>query len=229
MFPYVRRELERFLVSAIDTEAVQEAANQIAIDGGHPSLAALVDASTVDSQSDSSENVSPAVRAITLEVIRQMDADLKATGLKQLQGLIWKDGFESGEMQAHLYPDVHPALKQWFNSGLTLRIYSSGSVAAQLLFFGHTTEGDLLSMFDGHDDTKTGPKKVAESYRSIAEKFGLPPEKVLFISDSLDELDAAATAGMQTCWSCRPENPPAERESAHPAIHSFSEIEVTKG
>ena len=64
------------------------------------------------------------------QVLKLMDGDVKATGLKTLQGLIWESGFRSGELQSHVYEDVLPAIEAWRARGLDVRIYSSGSVAA---------------------------------------------------------------------------------------------------
>lgn len=224
MFPFVRRELDRFLTNEFDRDDVKHAAEQIAIDGGHSSLDDMVRATGSNKASQVDDDQTNSISALATEVLRQMDADLKATGLKELQGLIWRDGFESGELRAHLYDDVLPALVAWHESKTIIRLYSSGSVEAQQLFFGHSIKGNLLSLFAGHDDTTTGPKKEAASYRLIAEKFELPVGDILFISDSLDELDAAKDAGMQTCWSRRPGNPPADRDTTHFAIDSFAEI-----
>ena len=112
-----------------------------------------------------------------------MDGDVKATGLKELQGLIWQEGYAAGRLQSHVYPDVPPALRRWAEAGLDLRIYSSGSVAAQKVFFAHTEAGDLLGLFRGHYDTTTGPKREAESYRRIAADMKMPPSAILFLSD----------------------------------------------
>ena len=126
MFPFVRRELDAFLTEHWDDEAVAAACQQIALDAGHESLSAW-------SSDDDAQKQADLVRG---EVIRLMDHDVKATGLKSLQGLIWRSGFESGEMVAHVYDDVAPALLQWKQANLDIRIYSSGSIGAQKLFFG---------------------------------------------------------------------------------------------
>src|SRR5262249_37415562 len=158
-----------------------------------------------------------------------MDSDAKATGLKALQGLIWQSGFESGEMKAHVYEDVPLALAAWNAAGKDVRIYSSGGVQAQKLFFGYTIAGDLLLQFRGHYDTTTGPKKEAESYRMIAADFGLPPDEILFLSDIVAELDAARAAGMQTGLVVRPSavansSTAGQASSAtHPVIENFAQ------
>jgi len=217
MFPFVRREIADFLRRQWGDEDVRNACGLIAADAGHPSL---------DKWRGARDDVA-AQALVRDEVIRLMDNDIKATGLKQLQGLVWKAGFESGELQAHVYEDVPTALKSWHAAGVDVRIYSSGSIAAQLLFFGHTIAGDLLSLLQGHYDTTTGPKKVAASYAAIARAFEREPVEILFLSDVVDELVAARQAGFQTALCLRPGNaePPADHDFA--TIREFDEIRCT--
>jgi enolase-phosphatase E1 len=152
-----------------------------------------------------------------------MARDRKSTGLKALQGLIWEDGYARGEIRGHVYPDVPPALAAWRQAGRRLRIFSSGSVRAQKLLFGHTEYGDLTPHFEGFHDTETGPKQEAVSYTAIAADFALPPAEILFLSDVVAELDAAARAGLRTGLLVRPGNRPAEA-GEHPIYKNFSEI-----
>ena len=128
---------------------------------------------------------------------RLMAEDRKSTGLKLLQGVIWEEGYRTGALRSHVFPDVLPALKMWHDAGIRLRVFSSGSVKAQKLLFAHTDYGDLTSYFEGFHDTTTGPKREAGSYAAIADAFGLPPGEILFLSDVREELDAAAAAGMR--------------------------------
>jgi enolase-phosphatase E1 len=152
-----------------------------------------------------------------------MEQDRKSTGLKALQGLIWEAGYRAGELSAHVFPDVPEALRRWREAGVRLRVFSSGSVLAQRLLFGHTSFGDLTSSFEDYHDTTTGPKQDPASYRAIADSFELPPTDVLFLSDVTAELDAARTAGMGTGLLCRPGNRPAEA-GGHPVYESFAEL-----
>lgn len=152
-----------------------------------------------------------------------MEQDRKSTGLKALQGLIWEDGYRTGRLQGDVYPDVPEALKSWKEKGVRVRIFSSGSVLAQKLLFGHTAYGDLLPYFEGYHDTTTGPKREARAYAAIAEAFGLPPGEILFLSDIVEELNAAREAGLRTGLFLRPGNKPAE-PAGHPAYRSFAEL-----
>lgn len=220
MFPFVRRELDQYLYANWGSPALNEACDLIAKDAGYESFATWYGKET---------EVGKRCQLLRTEVLRLMDGDVKATGLKALQGLIWRSGFESGEMQAHIYDDVLPAIRVWKDAGCDIQIFSSGSIAAQKLFFGHTVVGNMLHLFRGHYDTTTGPKKEAASYRTIAEGFGLPPTQILFLSDVLAELEAARIAGLQTCLCKRPGNAKVAAGHGHPEITSFDQIELSLG
>ena len=135
-----------------------------------------------------------------------MAADAKVTALKSLQGLIWAAGFADGRLKGHLWPDVAASLRGWHAAGLTLAIYSSGSVGAQKLLFGHSVAGDLTPLFSFFFDTRIGPKRAAESYAGIAAQLGFESSEILFLSDVAEELDAAAAAGLATCQLVRAED-----------------------
>ena len=148
--------------------------------------------------------------------------DRKATPLKALQGLIWADGYRSGAFRSHVYPEVPGALARWRAGGAALYVYSSGSVGAQRLFFGHTEAGDLLPLFSGFFDTETaGPKRESASYRKILAALGRDGREVLFLSDVVAELDAAAAAGMATALVAR-DGPVAA--GGHRVVTSFDEV-----
>jgi enolase-phosphatase E1 len=131
------------------------------------------------------------------QLIAWMDADAKVTELKDIQGKIWAEGYAAGELKGQVYPDAAGALRRWHDAGISLAVFSSGSVAAQKLIFGHSDQGDLSPLFSGWFDTTTGPKRESESYRKIATALGEAPQDVLFLSDIVQETDAAKAAGMR--------------------------------
>src|SRR5262249_25073560 len=133
-----------------------------------------------------------------------IDRDRKSTGLKSLQGRIWLQGYRDRILKAQVFDDVAPSLERWRKSGLTLAIFSSGSVLAQQLLFEHTNHGNLADYFDGYFNTTVGTKSDPESYKAIAAHLKLEPAAVLFISDVVPELNAAAQSGMKTCLCVRP-------------------------
>lgn len=131
--------------------------------------------------------------------------DKKITPLKTLQGLIWREGYDKGELKSHVYPDAVEYLQKWYDGGLTLAIYSSGSIAAQKLLFKNTSVGDLTSLFSDYFDTTTGSKKESQSYLKIADKLSVLPKEILFLSDSEQELAAATAANVNVCGLNREE------------------------
>jgi enolase-phosphatase E1 len=152
-----------------------------------------------------------------------MDQDRKSTALKTIQGKIWLEGYQSGELRGEVFPDVPPALARWRQDGIDVRIFSSGSVLAQRLLFSATAAGDLTPFLNGYFDTTTGPKNVPDSYTRIANAFGLEPSEIMFISDVSRELDAARLAGMRTLLCVRPGNHP-QAENTHDSIVTFEAV-----
>jgi enolase-phosphatase E1 len=160
---------------------------------------------------------------LTAEYVEWLIAlDRKSTGLKSLQGKIWRQGYESGLLKSQVFEDVAPAFQRWRERGLRISIFSSGSVLAQQLLFAHTEVGDLTRFIDGYFDTRVGKKGDAESYLRITEAMGLETREILFISDVVAELEAASQAGMKTILSIRPGN---EAQPQYPSIRSFDEIQ----
>lgn len=155
-----------------------------------------------------------------------LDRDDKRTPLKTLQGLIWRDGFDSGELTSHFFADALPTLRRWRGQGIRLAVFSSGSVDAQQAWFGHTPEGSVLPLFEAHFDTRNaGPKKVRRSYEVIRQALGLPARRILFLSDLVEELDAAATDGWLTCGVRRRGDQYWERGVAgHPEVYRLDEL-----
>jgi enolase-phosphatase E1 len=209
LFEYARREVGGFLAAhRLEADVMELAAACCAAAGRvvEPAAIAL----------DPSEAANAAIDL--------MNRDLKLTPLKTLQGMIWRSGYESGSLRSHVFDDVPPALQRWSESGLDVRIYSSGSVEAQRLFFAHTTHGDLTGCLRGHYDTVTGPKRDPRSYGAIAADIGCEPRRILFASDVGEELDAAQAAGMATVLVRRPGNREPGGLLSHAEIQVFDEI-----
>jgi enolase-phosphatase E1 len=145
-----------------------------------------------------------------------MDVDAKETALKDIQGRIWREGYEAGELKAHVYPDTPVALRRWTDAGIELCIYSSGSIEAQKLIFGYSEEGDLTGFLSGYFDTTTGPKREPGSYTKIAAALNLAPADILFVSDVAAETEAARAAGLQALL--------IDRDTGQGDVASFAEV-----
>ena len=209
LFAHAKEHAANFLAAHRDDATVRQVATGLAAATGLPA----------DTLATADGPLRLALAAIDL-----MNRDVKETSLKALQGMIWRSGFESGELVSHVFDDVPPALAAWADSGLDVRIYSSGSIEAQKLFFAHSAAGDLTRFLRGHYDTTTGPKREAASYAAIAADMALEPRQILFVSDIGAELDAARTAGMATALAVRPGNREAGGLFDHQPIASFAEI-----
>ncbi len=203
LFPYAQQHLRRYLRAHAGSPQVQAQITATAALEGRV-LASIDDAADV------------------LE--RWIAEDRKATPLKELQGLIWAEGYAAGELSGHVYADTPLFLRQWHAAGKQLYVYSSGSEAAQKLIFGHSDAGDLTPLFSGYFDTRIGMKREVASYRTILERIALPGDAALFLSDIGEELDAARAAGMRTCQLIR--DAKAKPFPAHPQAKDFSEVAV---
>ena len=148
--------------------------------------------------------------------------DRKITPLKAVQGIIWAEGFRSGTIQGHVFEEVPHFLMRWHEAGRGLGVFSSGSIAAQKLLFGHTVHGDLSVFFSHYFDTTTGGKKDAATYPKIAEILDLSPNEICFLSDIVEELSAAEKCGMKTVQLLR------ETTAAnwHTVANNFEEVDL---
>ena len=208
LFPYARRELPRFVREHGRDPEVRRWLDAVAIEHG-----AMCD------------------DAVIVETLQGwIDEDRKHTALKALQGLLWSDGYRNADFTAHVYPDAVEALRGWHAAGHPLAVYSSGSVPAQQLFFGHSDAGDLQPLFSAFFDTAVGGKREAASYARIAGELGREPGDIVFLSDIVAELDAAREAGLRTVLVDRLQDYPQPRRGdathGHARVETFADIDV---
>ncbi|MBC3362490.1 acireductone synthase [Pseudomonas sp. SWRI154] len=169
---------------------------------------------------DSGEGHADTERVIAI-LLGWIAEDRKATPLKALQGMVWEQGYQAGQLKGHVYPDAVQALKNWHQQGYRLFVYSSGSIQAQKLIFGCSEAGDLSPLFSGYFDTTSGPKRDVQSYQRISVAVGVAPGEILFLSDIVEELDAARDAGMATCGLARE----GGELVGHETVESFARID----
>lgn len=161
---------------------------------------------------------------IVNQLTRWIDEDRKATPLKALQGMIWEQGYRNGDFTGHIFADAADRLRSWYDQGIRLYVFSSGSVKAQQLLFGHSDAGDLTPLFSGYFDTRIGNKREPGAYREIIRSIGLPGSEILFLSDIVEELDAAQQAGMQTTMLVRDAEP--DSGIPHHQVRNFNDIDL---
>lgn len=203
LFPYFRNNIQQ-IKNLLHLEEVKEALEQtqkLALEEG-------IELENLDDQ--------------IAQLLKWSLEDKKITPLKTLQGILWEEGYKSGEIKGHVYPDVAKALKTWKSNGIHLGVFSSGSVAAQKLIFGYSESGDLRAYFSAYFDTKTGGKRETETYTKIAEILKKAPNEILFLSDIIEELEAAKEAQFQTIQLVRPGN----TANWEKYVNDFSEINL---
>ncbi|WP_285425726.1 acireductone synthase [Pseudomonas sp. efr-133-TYG-103a] len=202
LFPYAKAHLPAYVRKHADDAQVAAQVQAVRVDSGEPGA-----------------DVERVIE-ILLDWIAE---DRKATPLKALQGMVWQQGYLAGELKGHVYPDAVEALRRWHAEGFKLYVYSSGSIQAQQLIFGRSEAGDLSPLFSGYFDTTSGPKREEASYRTIASAIGVAAHEILFLSDIVEELDAAQAAGMATCGLVRN----GGSLEGHANVASFAVIDPT--
>ena len=218
LFPYAKENARRFLTALRSLPAVQE------------DITGLLEENRSDVEQGNApppivgSATSASIEAVSNYVSWLIDRDRKTTPLKSLQGKIWEEGYRKGDLRGRVFGDVAPAFARWRAQGKRIYIYSSGSVLAQKLLFGNSEAGDLTPLIGGYFDTKIGAKKQPESYRRIAAELNLEGSSIAFVSDVIDELDAAASVGFKTVLCVRPGNPQQRASAGHEINTSFDEL-----
>jgi len=216
LFPFARDHVRDYLSQHFQSSQVQE------------DIAALLQEHLLDQQRGEQppqiNHASPSIDAIIAYVHWLISRDRKSSALKSLQGKIWEQGYREGILQAPLFADVVTNLRRLRKLGLSVAIFSSGSVLAQRLLFAYTDTGDHTDLIDRYFDTGVGSKVNSSSYQEIARQLQLLPTQVIFVSDVTNELAAAREAGMVSLLCYRPGNQPQSKTEEFPTISSFSEI-----
>jgi methylthioribulose 1-phosphate dehydratase/enolase-phosphatase E1 len=211
LFSYIRENLSSYLDQTWTTDLTRSDVSDLISQSekdASDNLEGLVPAKASGSDDETRQSV-------IKNVLWQMSIDRKIAPLKNLQGHIWQRGYANGDLVAELFPDVLPTLRKLHSTGMPLYIYSSGSVGAQKLLFGHTAEGDATNLFSGFFDTMVGHKREQSSYTAIATALNLPAADCVFLTDIYEEAVAASAAGMTPVLMLRDGN------AALPADHGF--------
>jgi len=116
LFPHARRALPQFLPA----------------NAARPAVSAIVYRLAQELKSSPAD-----LDGISAALVRWIDEDRKHPELKELQGMIWEEGYEIGAFRGHLYPDVVPFWERTRAAGERIAIYSSGSEHAQRLLLQH--------------------------------------------------------------------------------------------
>lgn len=182
LFPYSKRKLKEYLnenplseylFSRLKNEYIQDNMNKIY-----------------------TNELDFSAESITKYLSFLISIDRKSSVLKEVQGEIWRVGYESGEVQSNFFQDTVPFFESIKNKGKNIYIYSSGSILAQKLIFGYSTQGNLNPLISGYFDTGVGHKRNPDSYRKILESLAISPNEICFFTDIQEEAEAAFSIGI---------------------------------
>ena len=210
LFPYAHQALPKFVAEHSQDEQLKELWDEV-------------------KQAMQIEPTKGAPKEIASYLQWLIKQDRKFSPLKELQGIIWQEGYGAGKLKAPLFDDVGKALNNWHQMGLKLAVYSSGSVAAQKLLYSNSSAGDLSKLFSNWFDTRLGSKLDQLSYSQLAKTMAIPADALLFISDAPEELNAAKKAGYQTCGSQRAGNKFIIDNKLFNVVTSFSSLKLELG
>lgn len=202
LLAYVPQALPRFLKEFRDRQDVQAALHKL-------------DSKQAISQLPTADLITALLAWMQKGGVRQQ------SDLYEIQFLVLEYGYLNREFKSHIYEDVYRFLSLCSKKDIAISIFSSAPVVGQQLFFKNTLFGDISPIFTHYFDTVIGDKVSKDTYQKIALNLGVLSEHVLYLSDSLEELDAAKMAGCQTCLVERDEK---SMIKSHSVISSFEQI-----
>ncbi|GMH25547.1 hypothetical protein Nepgr_027390 [Nepenthes gracilis] len=222
LFPYARDNVKRHLSLTYESSETQDDIKLLRAQVEDDLEKGIAGAVPIPPDSEGKVEV---IAALVANVEAMIKADRKITALKQLQGHIWRTGFQNKELVGIVFDDVPEALERWHSTGIRVYIYSSGSRLAQRLIFGNSNFGDLRKYLSGFFDTSVGNKREPRSYVEISESVGVGhPAEILFVTDVYQEAIAAKEAGLEVIISVRPGNGRLPDNHGFREVNSFSQI-----
>lgn len=210
LFPYAKKHIHQYLKDfSFSEERWKEIQSEYQNDVS--SLDPLLKEKLTIKGRDSFDNPNDIPKELSKELVSLyfeylMEKDRKFGPLKEVQGKIWKEGYESGEIKSTVYEDVPKFLENSIQSGIQNHVYSSGSVEAQILIYQYSALGDLRKYFTSYFDTAVGGKREKESYQTIANNLKSSPNEIRFFTDIVEEAEAANAVGMDVVILNRPGN-----------------------
>ncbi|XP_044745633.1 enolase-phosphatase E1-like isoform X2 [Coccinella septempunctata] len=204
LYPYIIKNAEEFLKNSWETEEVKKSIEQF---------------------EEKDLDVTKAA-----EVVKNLtEKDDSNKGLKTIQGLLLKKGYDSGELKGHIFDDVPKFFDSW-SATKKFALFSSGSVESQQLLFKNTSEGDLTSHIKKFFDLALGSKTDSETYKKIAKELEVAPVDILFLTDDVKEAEAAKSADVNVVLVEREGNAPISEESRtnFTVVSSFAEVSAEK-
>ena len=146
-------------------------------------------------------------------IVQQLAAKNKDPLFLDLMGRVNLASLEAGKLDVPFYDDAEAFLSGLWNGRPRIYTFSNGSEKFQRAMFRTAKKskycsGDLSSYVTQFFDTAMiGKKDNPDSYRKICDTIRSAPREVLYQSDTLEELDAASSAGLSAKLITRTSNP----------------------
>lgn len=224
LFPYASKNVQSYLEKSWDSPLTLEDRKALIEQARKDEESNVKGAPFVDPESPKED----LIQMLTQYVQWNIAQDRKISALKQLQGHIWSQGYESGDLNSLVYKDVRNFFMAVSKRNDTrVAIYSSGSRHAQNLLFKYSDQGDLRQYLSCYFDTAVGGKRESKSYTEIGLSLGVDNfSEILFLTDIYEEAVAAHAAGLNVLIVRRPGNADLPADNKFSTIHSFDQIKT---
>lgn len=222
--PYAQRELKNYLERHWNDPQVQEDLDKLVEQAAQMPR----DAEGCPTISGEDQSNLEAFRSEVIEHIEwQWENKRELPSLHALQGQVWANGLQQGRLKMELFDDVEPAMEAWDDAGVPVFVLSS-NVESEKLLYQYTDVGDLTGHIDGFLATADAQRTDPATYRRMAEKAGIDPGELLFVTDRPKEAAAARKAGLLATVVDRPGRPQggdeAEPNGEIPHVHSLRDL-----
>ncbi|TYH35298.1 hypothetical protein ES332_D13G183300v1 [Gossypium tomentosum] len=121
LFPYARDNVGRHLSATYDSAETQDDIKLLRSQVEDDLKQGVLGAVPIPSEDAGKEKV---IASLVANVEAMIKADRKITALKQLQGHIWRTGFENNELEGVVFDDVPEALEKWHALGIKVSTWT---------------------------------------------------------------------------------------------------------
>jgi enolase-phosphatase E1 len=145
-------------------------------------------------------------------------------GVRIIPGLIWTQGFASGDLCSDVFADVPLALRRWWGQNRTVATHSCDPASVQKSFLRYTEWGDLTTYISFFLDWRTGAPDAVATYWHIWDDLRCFPSEVRLVSNRIEDLDAAHAAGIGSVLIVRGQSVPPVRSCVQQLVRDLSEV-----
>ena len=132
-------------------------------------------------------------------IIWYMDHKIETAAHYKLKFHIYNDGYQKQKIVTQVYSDVARNLQKWKDQSIKRFIYSNSWEKSQQTLIKKTNHGDLFPFIDTFFDTQSiGESSSPDSFKKLAGKIGISPDKLIYLTKGVHEGRAAKEAGLRS-------------------------------